>query len=393
MNVPLLDLKLQHQPIEAELREAFNRVLAHGRFILGPEVEILEKEVAAFCGARHAISCASGSDALLLALMAFDIGPGDEVITTPYTFFATASCIARVGARAVFVDISPCCYNLDPREVLRRITPRTKAIIPVHLYGQAADMAPWIEVARQKGIRVIEDAAQAIGAEYRGRPVGPLGDLGCFSFFPSKNLGCFGDGGMMVTNDETLAEKLRVLRVHGGKPKYYHHVLGINSRLDTLQAAILSVKLPHLRTWAEGRRRNAALYTRLMVEAGLAEAPAGCNGSGSPEAKGSRPLILPGVCQPGHVFNQFVIRTRQPAARDPLREHLQKAVVGTEIYYPVPLHLQQCFAIWGGRPGDFPQSERAGASTVALPIFPELTESQLRFVVETIASFDWKRHA
>ncbi len=392
MNIPLLDLRLQHQKIEAELRQAFDRVLEHGRFILGPEVNLFEKEAAAFCQARHAISCASGSDALLLALMAYGIGSGDEVITTPYSFFATASCIARVGARAVFADISLRCYNLDPEEVLRKITPRTKAIIPVHLYGQAAEMTPYLEIARQRGIRIIEDAAQAIGAGYRGRPVGAIGDVGCFSFFPSKNLGGFGDGGMLTTDDDALAEKLRVLRVHGGKPKYYHHLLGINSRLDTLQAALLRVKLPHLDAWADARRRNAALYTKRLVEAGLGDAPRGCercpsDGCGG---KGDKPLILPAECQSKHVFNQFVLRARNPAARDPLRAHLQEAGIGTEIYYPVPLHLQKCFEGWGYRAGDMPRSERAGASTLALPIFPELTESQLRSVVDSLKSFDWK---
>lgn len=392
MNVPLLDLGRQHQAIETELRAAFNTVLRHGKFILGPEVVEFEKEVASHCGAKHAISCASGSDALLLALMAFDIGPGDEVITSPYSFFATASCIARLGAKAVFADISLRCYNLDPADVLKKITPRTKAIIPVHLYGQAADMAPWLDEAKRRGIRVIEDAAQAIGAHYRGRPVGGFGDVGCFSFFPSKNLGGFGDGGLMTANDDALAEKLRVLRVHGGKPKYYHNLLGVNSRLDTVQAALLRVKLPHLEGWAAARARNAALYTKLLVEAGIASPSQGCNGcthEASDEA-GKAPLILPAACQSRHVYNQFVVRTRIPAARDRLRDHLQNAGIGTEIYYPVPLHLQKCFAAWSYKAGDLPRAEKAAASTLALPIFPELTEAEIREVVRCLGGFDWR---
>ncbi len=380
MKVPLLDLNLQHKKLERELCDAFKQVLDHGRFILGPEMELFEKEAAAFCAARHAIACASGSDALLLALMAYDIGPGDEVITSPYSFFATASCIARVGARAVFADIELDTYNMDPSETLKLITPRTKAIIPVHLYGQSANMRPWMETARKKGIRIIEDAAQAIGAGHEGKPVGALGDVGCLSFFPTKNLGALGDAGMLLTNDDELAEKLRVLRVHGMKPKYHHQLLGTNSRMDTIQAAVLRVKLPHLNEWAEGRRRNAATYTRLITEAGLADAK-----------KETAPIILPAVRQTNHVYNQFVIRVRNPASRDPLRKHLEAAGVGTEIYYPVPLHLQKCFAAWSYRVGNFPKSELASASTLALPIFPELTEAQLRHVVDSLQSFGgWK---
>ncbi|MCC7518758.1 MAG: DegT/DnrJ/EryC1/StrS family aminotransferase [Verrucomicrobiae bacterium] len=386
MNVPLLDLSRQHRAIETELREAFNAVLRHGKFILGPEVAEFEKEVAPHCGAKHAISCASGSDALLLALMAFEIGPGDEVITTPYSFFATASCIARVGAKAVFADISLDDYNLDPEEVKKRITPRTKAILPVHLYGQAADMTPWLSEAKRRGIRVIEDAAQAIGASDLGRPVGGFGDLGCFSFFPSKNLGGFGDGGLLTAHDDALAEKLRVLRVHGAKPKYHHHLLGVNSRLDTIQAALLRVKLRHLDGWASARARNAALYTKLFVEAGLAAKPS-ARASGASEEDDRKPILLPETRRTRHVFNQFVIRTRALEMRDRLRAHLQKAGVGTEIYYPVPLHLQKCFAAWGYQAGDLPRAEKAAASTLALPIFPELTEREIRDVVETIAAF------
>ncbi|NUN92542.1 MAG: DegT/DnrJ/EryC1/StrS family aminotransferase [Verrucomicrobiae bacterium] len=389
MNVPLLDLGRQHQAIETELREAFNTVLRHGKFVLGPEVAEFEREIAPFCGAKHAVSCASGSDALLLALMAFDVGPGDEVITSPYSFFATASCIARLGAKAVFADISLESYNLDPDEVRKKITPRTKAILPVHLYGQAAEMAPWLEEAKRRGIRVIEDAAQAIGAHYRGKPVGGFGDVGCFSFFPSKNLGGFGDGGLMTTNDEDLAGKLRILRVHGAEPKYYHGLLGINSRLDTIQAALLRAKLPRLEGWARARARNAALYAKLLTEAGVARFAAEGEGEGADASseKGGAPFILPAARQSRHVYNQFILRARAPAMRDRLRDHLRESGVGTEIYYPVPLHLQECFAGWGYRAGDLPRAERAAASTLALPIFPELTETEIAYVAQAIAEF------
>ena len=395
MKVPLLDLTLQHRKLKKELRAAFARVLDHGKFILGPEMELFEKETARLCRARHAIACASGSDALLLSLMALGVGPGDEVITSPYSFFATASCIARLGARAVFADISLCCYNLDPAEVLKKISPRTRAILPVHLYGQSADMRPYLQPAKERGIPVVEDAAQAIGAELNGRPVGALGEVGCLSFFPTKNLGGLGDGGMLLTNNAGLAEKLRILRVHGAQPKYYHQALGINSRLDTLQAALLRVKLRHLRGWTEARKRNAALYVQLIVKAGLANPPVssrrdrGCVNDDT-DGRLRKPLVLPVCCQSNHVYNQFVIRLANPAARNALRRHLQSKGVGAEIYYPVPLHLQKCFDGWGYRAGDFPKSEQAAATTLALPIFPELSGKQLRHVVKSLGSFDWK---
>lgn len=384
MSVPLFDLNLQHQALASELRSVFDNVLAHGKFILGPEVEALEKEVANVCRSSYAIGCANGSDALLLALMAFDIGPGDEVITTPYSFFATASAIARVGARAVFADISLSDYNLDPIRALNAITPRTKAILPVHLYGQSAALDAYLKISKERGIHLIEDAAQAIGAKFQNTPVGAIGDIGCFSFFPTKNLGGLGDGGMLLTHHSDLAEKLRVLRVHGMKPKYHHPLLGVNSRLDTLQAAFLRVKLPHLSRWAEARARNAAFYTRHLVAAGLAEDPI----QASPV--GERPIILPAVLQSNHVYNQFVIRMADPSKRDALRAHLQARGVGTEIYYPIPLHLQECFASWGYKSGDFPNAELAAVSTVALPIFPELTESELLHVVKALKDFHWK---
>lgn len=392
MSVPLLDLRAQHQKLKAELVQAFEQAIDSGRFILGPEVESLEKEVAQYCQARYGIGCASGSDALLLALLAQGIGTGDEVITTPYTFFATASCIARVGAKAIFADICPHCFNLDPQEVLKKITRRTKAIIPVHLFGQAADMAPYLKLGREREIRIIEDAAQAIGCQYHGRPVGSIGDMGCLSFFPTKNLGALGDAGMLLTNDAGLAEKLRILRVHGAKQEYDHQWLGVNSRLDALQAAFLRIKLRHLDEWAAARQRNASAYTRLIVEAGLAEPPArrqGC-GDASKPVQSSKPIILPAICQDGHIYNQFVIQTRHPEARDPLKKHLDAQAINVRVYYPISLHMQKCFAQWGYRVGNFPRSEYANRVTLALPIFPELTEDQQRQVVEAMTCFDWK---
>ncbi|MDD2707663.1 MAG: DegT/DnrJ/EryC1/StrS family aminotransferase [Verrucomicrobiae bacterium] len=390
MNVPLLDLSRQHQALKDELMAAFAKTLDSGRFILGSEVEALEQETARYCQARHGIACASGSDALLLSLMAFGIGPGDEVITSPYSFFATASCIARMGAKAVFADISLRCFNLDPQDVLRKITPRTKAIIPVHLFGQSADMAPCLAVAREKGIKIIEDAAQAIGAEYRGQRVGGIGDVGCLSFFPTKNLGGLGDGGMLVTNDSALAEKLKILRLHGAKTEYNHQWLGINSRLDAIQASFLRIKLRHLDEWTEARQRNASLYIAKITAAGLADAPSGCQGCANPVPSSSgKPIILPAACQSRHVYNQFVIRTVNPSARNALRQFLQDGNIGSRVYYPVSLHQQPCFASWGYRAGDLPNSEAANQTSLALPIFPELTESQITHVVDSLAAFNW----
>lgn len=392
MNVPLLDLSAQHEAVSSELKKAFESVISHGKFILGPEVELFEKEIAKECGVKHAISCASGSDALLLALMAYNIGPGDEVITSPYSFFATASCIARVGAKAVFADICPECFNIHPEEVIKKITPRTKVVMPVHLYGQSADMSGCLNLCRERKIALIEDACQAIGATFEGKPVCSIGDVGCISFFPSKNLGGLGDGGMMTTHDDEIAKKLKILRVHGSEPKYYHHLLGINSRLDTLQAATLRVKLPRLKSYAAARARNAALYQKILVDAGLAEMPKvhlKCS-SGSIPLNSSKPIILPASRSQGHVYNQYVIRARNEAERNGLREHLKNANIGTEIYYPVPLHLQTCFASWGYQRGDFPQSEAAAETTLAIPIFPELAESQLRYVADTLKSFSWR---
>jgi len=376
MKVPLLDLKAQHDPIQSEILQAIKRVIQSQAYILGPEVKNLEERVASYCQTPFGIGVSSGTDALLVALMALNIGSGDEVITTPYSFFATAGVIVRLGARPVFVDIDPVTYNIDPHQIDRAITSKTKAILPVHLYGQCADMAPILETAERYRLRVVEDAAQAIGATYRnGRRAGSMGTLGCFSFFPSKNLGGLGDGGMVVTHDASLAEKIRILRVHGGQPKYYHKIVGGNFRLDTLQAAVLNVKLNALDGWTKRRQENAARYGSLFKESGLV-------------AQGN--LDLPkavyadaGVAHP-HIYNQFVIRVRN---RDRLLEYLKQNGIGTEIYYPVPFHLQECFHFLGYKEGDFPESERAAKETLALPIYPELTDSQIEAVVTGVKAF------
>jgi dTDP-4-amino-4,6-dideoxygalactose transaminase len=375
--VPLLDLKAQYATIRDELREAIDRVAESQHFILGPEVEDLEREVADYSQCAHGIGVSSGSDALLVALMAINIKPGDEVITTPYTFFATAGAVARLGARPVFVDIDPLTYNIDPGKIEAAITERTRAIIPVHLYGQMADMNPIMETAARHDLYVIEDAAQAIGSEYKGHRAGSIGHFGCFSFFPSKNLGGFGDGGMVTANDAELADRVKLLRNHGYRPKYYNKVVGGNFRLDAIQAAVLRVKLRYLDAWTEARQKNAALYRDLFAEAGLNVSPG--------SADGANGVVLPteaADCR--HIYNQFVIRSQR---RDALMAHLKERKVGTEIYYPVPMHLQECFADLNYKPGDFPLSERAAEETVALPIYPELTEAMLSSVVSAIADF------
>jgi dTDP-4-amino-4,6-dideoxygalactose transaminase len=365
MHVPLLDLKAQYTAIRAEVDSAVAEVLASQQFILGPKVDQCEKAIAAYSGCAHAIGVSSGSDAILACLMAENIGPGDEVITTPYTFFATAGAIARLGAKPVFVDIDPVTYNLDPSQVSAKVTGRTRALIPVHLYGQMADMDAVMRVADDHGLVVIEDAAQAIGAEYKGRRAGSIGHYGCYSFFPSKNLGAAGDGGMVVTSDAQRAEKIRCLRSHGSKPKYHHEIVGGNFRLDALQAAIVSAKLPHLDSWTAARQRNAKRYDQLFQEAGV-------------------PIGLPLAVMQRHIFNQYIIRVSE---RDEMQAHLQKNGVGTEVYYPVPMHLQECFAYLGNTVGAFPESERAAKETLALPVYPELTEPQARFVVECVREF------
>lgn len=384
-NVPLLDLKAQFSQIRAEVMPVIDQVCAGQHFILGEHVRALEEEIAAYCTATAGIGVSSGTDALLLALMALDIAAGDEVITSPFTFFATAGTIARTGARPVFCDIDPLTFNLSPAAVqafiqdrcelqggslINRATGgRVRALMPVHLYGQSADMDPLMAMAGQYGLKVIEDAAQAIGSEYKGGlRAGTIGDVGCFSFFPSKNLGAFGDAGLCTTNDPELAERMRVLRVHGGKPKYFHALIGGNFRIDELQAAILRVKLKYLDGWTAGRQRNAAYYDAAFADAGLG-------------AKLRTPNAIAGY---RHIFNQYVVRVQN---RDALRQRLTERGIGSEIYYPVPLHLQQCFAYLDYRPGDFPHSELAAAETLALPIYPELEQRQLAHVVATISEF------
>jgi dTDP-4-amino-4,6-dideoxygalactose transaminase len=384
-NVPLLDLKAQFAQIRAEVMPVIDKVCAGQHFILGEHVRSLEEELARYCAASFGIGVSSGTDALLLALMVLGIGAGDEVITSPFTFFATAGTIVRAGARPVFCDIDPVTFNLSPaavrtfiedhcaaeggRLINRATGGRIRAMMPVHLYGQCADMDPLMALSRQHGLKVIEDAAQAIGSEYRnGARAGTIGDIGCFSFFPSKNLGAFGDAGLCTTNDAELAESMRVLRVHGGKPKYYHAVIGGNFRLDELQAAVLRVKLKYLDGWTQGRQRNAAYY-----DAALGNAALGTNLRTPVATAGYR-----------HIFNQYVVRAQR---RDALKQRLTERGIGSEIYYPVPLHLQKCFADLGYRPGDFPQSELAARETLALPIYPELEQAQMAHVVATIAGF------
>lgn len=373
MQVPLLDLKAQYVTVKDEILAAIAEVMESQHFILGPKVEECEKAIANYSNCQFAVGVTSGSDALLACLMAENIGPGDEVITTPYTFFATVGAISRLGATPVFVDIDPVTYNIDVSQIAGKITKKTRAIIPVHLYGQMADMDLIMALAESHKLVVIEDAAQAIGSEYKGRRAGSIGHYGCFSFYPSKNLGAAGDGGMIVTNDTQRAEKLRVLRGHGSKPKYYHKVVGGNFRLDALQAAIVSAKLPHLDSWTAGRQRNAKAYDCLFVEAGLAEAGIGKSN-----------VTLPKVAMDRHIFNQYVIRVSQ---RDQLQAYLNNHGVGTEVYYPVPMHIQECFAYLGHKAGDFPKSESAANETLALPIYPELSEDQLRYVVDCINDF------
>lgn len=369
MKVPLLDLSIQHQNLREELRTAIDGVMDSQQFVLGQEVTALEHELAEYCSTKYAIGCASGSDALLLALMALDVGPDDEVITTAYSFFATVSAITRVGAKPVFVDIDPKTYNMDVSQIEGKITSRTKAIMPVHLYGQCALMPEIMAISRKHNIPVIEDAAQAIGSEDDGLRAGSIGHIGCFSFYPSKNLGGAGDGGMLTANDEELAQKMHMLRVHGAEKTYQHQYVGINSRLDSLQAAILRVKLRELDSWTEARQRNATFYRELFGDYFLTDFL---------ELPFERPNVR-------HIYNQFIIRV--PGNRDELKTFLLEKGVGTAIYYPISLHMQECFAFLGGKAGDLPESERASAETLALPIFPELTEGQLEYVVEKIAEF------
>jgi dTDP-4-amino-4,6-dideoxygalactose transaminase len=375
MNVPLLDLKAQYQSLKQEIIPAIEAIAESQSFIMGPKVIQLEKEIAVYCTTAHGVGVSSGTDALLIALMAADIGPGDKVLTTPYTFFATVGSIVRVGATPVFVDIDPLTYNISSDHIKQVIkTMRSedrkalKAIIPVHLYGQCADMEPILAIARKEGLLVIEDAAQAIGAEYKGRRAGSMGNMGCFSFFPSKNLGAFGDGGMVTTNDDTYQQKLKMLRLHGSALKYYHQRVGGNFRLDAIQAAIVSIKLKYLDDWTKGRQENAAKYRRLFKAADLEEI-----------------IRLPAEIESRHIYNQFIIHCARD--RDKLRDFLTQHKIGTEIYYPLPMHQQECFADLGYQKGAFPQAEDAAQKTLALPIYPELEEKQLAYVVQKIADF------
>ena len=375
MKVPLLDLKEQYKAIKEEILKVAEEIFESQYFILGPRVEALEKDIAGYCSSKHAVGVSSGTDALLISLMAADIGSQHTVVTTPYTFFATAGSIFRTGAKPIFVDIDPDTYNISPESlesVIAAMTgkelARLKAVMPVHLYGQCADMDPILKIAKEYNLFVIEDAAQAIGAEYRGRRAGAMSDFGCFSFFPSKNLGAFGDGGIVITGSDELYDKLRVLRVHGSHPKYYHKLAGGNFRLDAFQAAVVSVKLKYLDKWTKGRQENANKYRELFANAGIDDV-----------------IKLPVEKEDRHIYNQFVICLKDK--RDDLRLFLNDVGVGTEIYYPIPMHLQECFLALNHKTGDFPVAEYAALHTLALPIYPELSDDQLAYVVEKIAAF------
>jgi len=368
--VPLLDLKAQYAPLRDEILDAVTRVCDSQRFIHGPEVEGLERELEAFLGIQHAIGMSSGTDAVLAALMALDIGPGDEVVTSTYSFFATAGCVARLGARPVLVDIEPDTYNIDPAAAVAAISPRTRAIVPVHLFGQSAELMPIINAAARAGVAIIEDAAQAIGARYHDHAVGSFGAIGCFSFFPSKNLGAFGDAGLVTTSDEALAARIRRLRNHGAEMRYFHREIGGNFRLDALQAAVLRVKLPHLTRWNQQRRANANTYHQLFAASGLEQ------------------VALPGDADGRtHIYHQYVVRVRD---RDRVRAHLTEAGIGTDVYYPVPFHRQECFAAIAPRDRAYPHADRASKEVLALPIFPELTRAQQEHVVAGLADC-WKQ--
>ena len=381
--VPLLDLKRGLSALEPALTAAFTRVLRSGHYIMGPEVDAFEAAAAEYCQTKHALAVSSGTDALLLALMGLDVGQGDEVVVPTYTFFASAGSVWRLGARPVFADVCPGCYNILPGALEKLLTARTRAIMPVHLYGQCAAMDQVMDIARNRDLPVIEDAAQALGAETPDGRAGALGTVGCFSFFPSKNLGAFGDAGLVTTQESNLAAKMRVLRVHGGAPKYYHAQVGGNFRMDSLQAALLGVKLPHLDADTAQRQKNAALYGRLFAASGLA-APGTCICAGETIRQDKEPTITLPVAHPGrHIYNQYVIRLGGDR-RDHVREELAAMNIGCEVYYPVPLHLQGCFSSLGYKPGDLPHAERAAAQTLALPIFPELGEEEISHVAEAV---------
>lgn len=387
MKVPLLDLKAQYKSLKKELDETLIRIAESQYFILGPEVERMEKLLCEYLGCKYSLGVSSGTDALLVALMAINIKPDDEVILPTYSFFATAGVVARLNAVPVLVDSDPVTFNISPSEIEKKITSKTKAIIPVHLFGQSCEMDDITAIAKKYNIKIIEDAAQAIGTQYKdGRCVGTIGDIGCFSFFPSKNLGCFGDGGLVTTNDSQLAERLRILRVHGGEPKYYHKVIGGNFRLDALQAAVISVKLPHLDSWSEKRRSNAETYNKLFIEAGLVTE------EGRTQFDKHNKVLLPKAVYKHkanevknyHIYNQYIIRVEK---RDELRKYLAEKEIGTEIYYPIPFHLQECFSYLNHKRGSFPVAEQQADTSIALPIYPELTFEQLKYVVDMISEF------
>jgi dTDP-4-amino-4,6-dideoxygalactose transaminase len=375
MNIPFLDLKAQYLTVKEKIESAIEEVLEAQQFILGPKVEEFEHNIVTYSGTKYAVGVSSGTDALLISLMALDINPGDEIITSPFTFFATAGSIARLGAKPVFVDIDPITYNIDPEKIENAITNKTKAIIPVHLFGQCADMEPILEIAKKYNLHVIEDAAQSIGAEYKGQKAGTMGNLGIFSFFPSKNLGGFGDGGMVITNDEDLHKKIKILRIHGSEPKYYHKMLGGNFRLDALQAAILNEKLKYLDQWSQKRRDNAEYYDKKFRDRGLIQ-------------NGNITLPLPiyrnNTDKNYHIYNQYTIKTEN---RDKLRVFLEENGLKTAIYYPIPLHLQECFLGLGYKKGDFSVSEKSAKTVLSLPIFPELTTKQIDYIMQKVSDF------
>lgn len=385
MKVPLLDLKAQYKTIKKEIDEALIGVAESQSCILGPDVANLEKNLCSYLDSKYSVGVSSGTDALLIALMAIDIKPDDEVIIPTYSFFATAGVVSRLNAKPVFIDSDPVTFNLDPAGLKKLITKKTKAIVPVHLYGQSCDMDGIMEVAKEYGLKVIEDAAQSIGTQYKdGRKAGNIGDIGCFSFYPSKNLGCFGDGGLVTTNSEELAEKLRILRVHGGKPKYYHKIIGGNFRLDAIQAAVLNVKLPHLDSWTKKRQENADLYTKYFIEAGLSEETGRIKYDEKNKVLLPKPVYREYNLKYYHIYNQYVIRAGK---RDELRKNLTENEIGTEVYYPVPFHMQECFSYLGYKAGQFPVSEWCAKDSIALPIYPEITNEQIEFTVRTIKNF------
>lgn len=385
MNVPLLDLKIQYNALKTELDNALLKVAESQYFILGKEVDDFEKEIANYIGCKYAYGISSGTDALLLALMALGIQPDDEIIVPTYSFFATAGVVARLNAKPILVDSDPVTFNINPSLIEKKITSKTKAIIPVHLYGQSVEMEEIVSIAKKYNLKIVEDAAQAIGVQYKdGRSVGTIGDVGCFSFFPSKNLGCFGDAGLVTTNDEKIAEQLQIMRVHGGKPKYYHKVIGGNFRIDAIQAAVLRVKLPHLDSWCEGRRTNAELYNQLFISHKLASETGKINYSETEKILLPKAVYKSSSIKNYHIFNQYIIRVEK---RDELRKFLSENNIASEIYYPVPFHRQECFKYLNTNDSDFPVANNSAEHSIALPIYPELTKEHISYVVETINKF------